>query len=83
MDIIEGEHGPKYAEGIRPAFDAKKLRVFDSAWNWGRQHTAQLFAQLHSLARNDTEIAATSARSVRHLSDQRELMVSLIEQLAA
>ena len=34
--------------GIRPSFDAAKLRAYDSWWAWARQHTAQLFAALRA-----------------------------------
>ncbi|KAG8415318.1 putative PKS/NRPS-like protein biosynthetic cluster [Metarhizium acridum] len=37
LSLWHSEHGDDYAEGIRPKFDIKKLRVYDSYWNWNAQ----------------------------------------------
>ncbi|KAA0166660.1 hypothetical protein FNF28_03034 [Cafeteria roenbergensis] len=31
---IEAEHGPAYEDGVKPAFEAQKVRTFTSYWNW-------------------------------------------------
>ncbi|KAJ3188792.1 3-oxoacyl-[acyl-carrier-protein] synthase [Gaertneriomyces sp. JEL0708] len=43
IDQWLAEHGDTYAEGIRPAFERLKARVFDSHWNWARQDALQLY----------------------------------------
>jgi 3-oxoacyl-ACP reductase-like protein len=37
------EHGTEYGNGIKPIFDAKKERRYDSAWNWTRQDCLVLY----------------------------------------
>lgn len=37
------EHGDEYAAGIVPKFDSKKLRVYDSYWNWNAQDVERFF----------------------------------------
>ncbi|KAJ2340360.1 fatty acid synthase alpha subunit Lsd1, partial [Coemansia sp. RSA 2671] len=37
LDLWMEEHGEFYASGIKPSFDARKARTFDSYWNWARQ----------------------------------------------
>jgi len=43
MDRLVGEHGAPYIEGIRPQFDPRKTRRYDSYWNWSRQEAMILF----------------------------------------
>ncbi|KAJ2856359.1 fatty acid synthase alpha subunit Lsd1, partial [Coemansia erecta] len=37
LDGITAEMGQEFIDGIRPLFDARKARRFDSYWNWARQ----------------------------------------------
>ncbi|KAK7960616.1 hypothetical protein PG988_011830 [Apiospora saccharicola] len=37
MDAWAAEHGEAYERGIAPKFDAKKVRLFNSFWNWAVQ----------------------------------------------
>ncbi len=37
------EHGEEYGKGIKPIFDPKKERRYDSAWNWTRLDALVLF----------------------------------------
>ncbi len=34
LKLFQSEHGEVYELGIRPNFDAKKVRIYDSFWNW-------------------------------------------------
>ncbi|OLY84576.1 Fatty acid synthase subunit beta, partial [Smittium mucronatum] len=34
LDTWNDEHGEAYSEGIQPIFQKKKVRVYDSFWNW-------------------------------------------------
>ncbi|CAG8909361.1 unnamed protein product [Penicillium egyptiacum] len=43
LDLWQAEHGSDYAQGIRPRFDVKKIRSYDSSWNWARQSLLELF----------------------------------------
>ncbi|KGO45059.1 Acyl transferase/acyl hydrolase/lysophospholipase [Penicillium expansum] len=43
LNLWHAEHGSDYAQGIRPRFDAKMIRSYDSAWNWARQSLLELF----------------------------------------
>lgn len=37
------EHGDAYFEGIKPVFNSKKERRYDSSWNWVRQDCLELY----------------------------------------
>ncbi|KAJ1725625.1 fatty acid synthase alpha subunit Lsd1, partial [Coemansia biformis] len=37
LDSLSAELGDDFVEGIKPRFDARKVRRFDSYWNWARQ----------------------------------------------
>ena len=43
--IWQAEHGAsdEYFEGIKPVFDTKKERRYNSSWNWNRQDCLQLY----------------------------------------
>ncbi|KAF5024646.1 hypothetical protein F66182_3268 [Fusarium sp. NRRL 66182] len=42
------EHGEAYREGIKPMFDAAKIRNYDSAWAWAVQDTIALYHKVRS-----------------------------------
>lgn len=46
VDLWVREHGSVYAEGISPAFHAKKVRHYDSAWNWAKQDLIELVLRI-------------------------------------
>ncbi|KAI9826791.1 MAG: hypothetical protein M1819_007262 [Sarea resinae] len=48
LDQWNIEHGEAYATGIRPHFDAMKVRTYDSCWNWVLQDLV-LFLQKYVL----------------------------------
>ena len=43
LDLWRTEHGDFYGEGILPMFDGKKVRMYDSYWNWAKQEAIQLY----------------------------------------
>jgi len=56
------EHGDKYADGIRAAFDPRKARHYDAWWNWARQEALVLyydilFGRLRSVDRETVQRA--------------------------
>jgi fatty acid synthase subunit alpha, fungi type len=46
LDVWSNEHGTAYAEGIKPMVDTRKVRVYDSWWNWALQDAISLFHDL-------------------------------------
>ncbi|KAJ2814210.1 fatty acid synthase alpha subunit Lsd1 [Coemansia furcata] len=42
LDGISAELGDEFIDGIKPLFDARKARHFDSSWNWARQEAYEL-----------------------------------------
>ena len=53
LDLWNLEHGTEYAKGIRPVFEPRKARIYDSTWNWALQDLLIIF---HDLARGSHEI---------------------------
>jgi fatty acid synthase subunit alpha len=46
LHVWNTEHGDAYASGIRPIFDPRKARSFDSSWAWVIQDALTLFHRL-------------------------------------
>lgn len=46
LDLWSIEHGDFYASGIKPMVDIRKVRVYDSAWNWAMQDLLSLFYEV-------------------------------------
>jgi fatty acid synthase subunit alpha len=46
LDLWTNEHGDAYAAGIKPIVDTRKVRVYDSWWNWALQDAYTLFHEL-------------------------------------
>ena len=53
LDLWNLEHGAEYAKGIRPMFEPRKARIYDSSWNWALQ---DLLINFHRFARGSVEI---------------------------
>ncbi|KAJ2872364.1 fatty acid synthase alpha subunit Lsd1 [Coemansia aciculifera] len=45
LDSISTELGDEFIDGIQPIFDTRKVRRFDSNWNWVRQEAYELIQQ--------------------------------------
>jgi fatty acid synthase subunit alpha len=43
LDLWNLEHGNEYANGIKPYFDKRKARVYDSFWNWALQDLFKIY----------------------------------------
>eukprot|EP00456_Euglypha_rotunda_P092331 TRINITY_DN9721_c0_g1_i7.p1 TRINITY_DN9721_c0_g1~~TRINITY_DN9721_c0_g1_i7.p1 ORF type:complete len:1392 (+),score=226.67 TRINITY_DN9721_c0_g1_i7:98-4177(+) len=79
LDVVEGEHGLKYVEGIRPAFDSYKFRRYDSWWAWGRQDCVRVLTKLKQL-REDLPPKATLERELYLISNRADSsVVSMIK----
>lgn len=46
IDVWNVEHGPEYATGIKSLFDSRKIRSFDSSWNWVLQDFLSVYHRL-------------------------------------
>ncbi|KAJ2337702.1 fatty acid synthase alpha subunit Lsd1 [Coemansia sp. RSA 2681] len=46
LDSISAEFGDELIAGVRPLFDARKARHFDSSWNWARQEAYELIQRV-------------------------------------
>jgi fatty acid synthase subunit alpha, fungi type len=44
IDAWSAEHGEAYERGIAPKFDVRKVRIYDSYWNWVIQDVMTLFS---------------------------------------
>ncbi|KAJ2108914.1 fatty acid synthase alpha subunit Lsd1, partial [Coemansia sp. RSA 922] len=64
LDLWMEEHGEFYASGIKPSFDARKARTFDSYWNWARQDALILYYEIlfGRLTEVDREITSQCIR---------------------
>ncbi|KAJ2847129.1 fatty acid synthase alpha subunit Lsd1, partial [Coemansia brasiliensis] len=46
IDSITAEVGDDFLSGVQPRFDARKMRRFDSFWNWARQDAYEWIQQI-------------------------------------
>ncbi|KAF2823884.1 thiolase-like protein [Ophiobolus disseminans] len=63
LDLWSGEHGNDYANGIKPSFDKRKVRLYDSAWNWAVQ---DLFKLYHSVFCQSFQLQSDEVVRRRH-----------------
>ncbi|KAH9112984.1 hypothetical protein AeMF1_012772 [Aphanomyces euteiches] len=49
-DLWVSEHGEYYEKGIQPKFDAKKIRIYSSYWNWVMQDALDLYYRTYANA---------------------------------
>ncbi|KAF2500061.1 hypothetical protein BU16DRAFT_547057 [Lophium mytilinum] len=58
LDLWNLEHGNEYATGIKPLFDRRKARQYDSYWNWAVQDLFQIYHGIRqgSLHINDEDL---------------------------
>ncbi|KAJ1670416.1 fatty acid synthase alpha subunit Lsd1, partial [Coemansia sp. RSA 25] len=68
LDSISAEFGDELIAGVRPLFDARKARHFDSSWSWARQEAYELIQR--AIAGCSTGSAGVAA-SVNDASFQR------------
>ncbi|EKG16124.1 Beta-ketoacyl synthase [Macrophomina phaseolina MS6] len=77
------EHGDEYVQGIRPMFDARKIRQYDSFWNWNAQDILRLALMVRDASKPDAALVEelrlavmnrACERSVRQLEQLRRLL---------
>ncbi|CAK4410772.1 unnamed protein product [Aphanomyces euteiches] len=54
-DLWVSEHGEYYEKGIQPKFDAKKIRIYSSYWNWVMQDALDLYYRTYANAQGESE----------------------------
>ena len=66
LDLWTREHGDVYAAGIKPMVDNRKVRVYDSWWNWALQDAFTLFHELTTgtLKADNRDLASRTFRIV-------------------
>ncbi|KAJ2865579.1 fatty acid synthase alpha subunit Lsd1, partial [Coemansia erecta] len=70
---LHEELGSGFISGIRPQFDKRKVRIFDSYWNWAREDALALVYE---------EAAASSSSSSDLPDDQTDVIVDPSRVLA-
>jgi fatty acid synthase subunit alpha, fungi type len=63
LDLWNLEHGNEYANGIKPYFDKRKARVYDSFWNWALQ---DLFKIYHGVRQGYLHLESDEVARRRH-----------------
>ncbi|KAF2106758.1 hypothetical protein BDV96DRAFT_617156 [Lophiotrema nucula] len=63
LDLWNLEHGNEYANGIKPYFDRRKARVYDSFWNWALQ---DLFKIYHGVRQGYLRLESDEVARRRH-----------------
>lgn len=82
LDTWTAEHGESYGKGIIPKFDPRKVRSYDSYWNWVVQDLLSLvYKVLNGTAKlSENEIAVNIAllesRSTPRLLDTMQYLVN-------
>ncbi|KAJ1548194.1 3-oxoacyl-[acyl-carrier-protein] synthase [Nowakowskiella sp. JEL0078] len=77
LDLWTAEHGEYYGEGIKPAFNQLKARVFDSHWNWARQDALQLYYDI--IYGKITSVDRELMNHAVHLMNRSDSYESLIQ----
>ncbi|KZL82748.1 fatty acid synthase subunit alpha reductase [Colletotrichum incanum] len=73
LDLWRSEHGSDYAEGMKPIFDIKKQRFYDSFWNWSSQDIMLLFSLARHPSSQDAELIAQLSTSITNRSCERSI----------
>ncbi|KAF2028409.1 hypothetical protein EK21DRAFT_69891 [Setomelanomma holmii] len=63
LDLWNLEHGNEYANGIKPYFDKRKARVYDSFWNWALQDVFKIY---HGIRQGYLRLESNEVARRRH-----------------
>ena len=80
LDVWITEHGDSYGTGILPRFTRKKVRVYDSCWNWVHDDILRLHYDLLSRRVDMTDPEVTS-RKDRVINRATPKTLSLLQYL--
>ncbi|TDZ72019.1 Fatty acid synthase apf5 [Colletotrichum trifolii] len=64
LELFRNEHGDDYINGIKPIFDIRKERVYDSFWNWCTRDVAILFDLAKHPTINNIDLIESISRSI-------------------
>ncbi|KAH9118262.1 hypothetical protein AeMF1_008464, partial [Aphanomyces euteiches] len=73
IDLWVSEHGEYDEKGILPKFDAKKIRIYCSYWNWVMQDALDLYYRIYANAQGESEEIGVFDRD-SHLSQMSALL---------
>ncbi|KAJ2737733.1 fatty acid synthase alpha subunit Lsd1, partial [Coemansia sp. Cherry 401B] len=84
LDDITAEFGDELIAGVRPRFDARKARRFDSSWNWARQDAyawiQQTIAAGGSAHANGDQLSSSDEARLHQLQNRADM--KLVQMLA-
>ncbi|TEA13262.1 Fatty acid synthase apf5 [Colletotrichum sidae] len=63
LELFRNEHGDDYINGIKPIFDIRKERVYDSFWKWCTRDVAILFDLAKHPTINNIDLIESISRS--------------------
>ncbi|KAF6814060.1 fatty acid synthase subunit alpha reductase [Colletotrichum sojae] len=73
LDLWRSEHGDDYADGIKPRFDLKKERYYDSFWNWCSRDIALLFELGRQPSPQNAELVEEISASIINRACERSI----------
>ncbi|KAH9148372.1 hypothetical protein AeRB84_008258, partial [Aphanomyces euteiches] len=82
IDLWVSEHGEYYEKGIQPKFDAKKIRIYSSYWNWVMQDALDLYYRTYANAQGESEEIGVFDRD-SHLSQMSAFLNTDLTDLAS
>ena len=80
LDLWINEHGDFYGRGILPKFTRKKVRVYDSCWNWVHDDVLRLHYDLLA-GRVDVTDREVTCRKVRVINRATPKTLDLLQHL--
>ena len=86
LDLWITEHGDVYGKGILPKFSRKKVRVYDSCWNWVHDDVMRLHYELLSgkIDMTDRQVRAREDRIINRATPKTlDLLQYLIKKSAS
>ncbi|KAK2051457.1 thiolase-like protein [Colletotrichum caudatum] len=73
LELWRSEHGDDYAEGIKPIFDVKKQRLYDSFWNWSSRDIMLLFSLVKFSSMQNDDLIGQLSTSIGNRSWERSI----------
>ncbi|KAJ1851565.1 fatty acid synthase alpha subunit Lsd1, partial [Coemansia sp. RSA 638] len=82
IDDITAEFGDELITGVRPQFDTRKVRQFDSYWNWARQDAYEWIQQTIAacISGVETDVDVNDKERLQQLQNRADLQ--LVQMLA-
>ena len=80
LDLWDAEHGEYYSNTMAPRFSPRRMRTYDSSWNWVREDILILHYELVSMKTDITE-KKLAARKNRIFSKATRRLVDFLQHL--